>query len=68
MSESNLVNMHSLECLRFEADCRELAKKVRNRGLQSHFLQMAEFWLRLAISGPNTCSGEGISDAQTQTA
>ena len=68
MSESNQVKKHSLECLRFEADCRELAKNVRNRGLRSHFLRMAEVWLGLAISGPNTRVGEGASDAETQTA
>ena len=53
MAESNQSNTHSLECLRFEADCRELAKNARSSDLQSHYLRMAEVWLALAVSGPN---------------
>jgi hypothetical protein len=64
MSESS----HSLRCLRLEADCHELAKNARSRGLQSHYLRIAEVWLALAVSGPNSSSGDGISEAETQTA
>jgi hypothetical protein len=66
MSGLNQSNMHSLECLRFEADCRELAKKARSPDLQSHYLRMAEVWMALAVSGSNSHSGEGISEAETQ--
>jgi hypothetical protein len=68
MLRSDRMSMHSLECLRLEADCRELARNVRDLDLQSHYLRMAEVWLALAVSGPNPCSGEGISEAKTQTA
>jgi len=68
MSKSNQSNTHSLECLRFEADCRELAKNADSPDLQSHYLRMAEVWLDLAVSGPDSPTGEGISEAETQMA
>jgi hypothetical protein len=63
MSKSNQSNTHSLECLRFETDCRELAKNVASPDLQSHYLRMAEVWLDRALSGPDSDMGEGISEA-----
>jgi hypothetical protein len=66
MSGLNQSNMHSLECLRFEADCRELAKNARNPEVHSHYLRMAEVWMVLAVSGTNSRPGEGISEAETQ--
>ena len=65
MSESNQSDMHSLECMRFEADCRELAKNARSPDLHSHYLRMADVWLTLAVSGPNSGSDESISEAET---
>jgi hypothetical protein len=35
---------YALECLRLEADCKQLAVDVHSPALQSHFLQMASFW------------------------
>jgi hypothetical protein len=67
MSESNQFNKHSLECLRFEADCRELAKNAHSPDLQSHYLRMAEVWLALAVSGPDSHTGVSISKARTHT-
>jgi len=55
-----------LECLRFESECRELAKNVPCPDLQLHFLRLAEAWLALAVSGPDSHAGEGISEAGTQ--
>jgi hypothetical protein len=66
MSGLNQSNMHSLECLRFEADCRELAKNARSPDLQSHYVRMAEVWMVLAVSGSDSHSGEGMSEAETQ--
>jgi len=56
-----------LECLRFEAECRERAKNVPCHDLQSGFLRLAEAWLALAVSGPDSHAGEGISEAGMQT-
>jgi hypothetical protein len=67
MSESNQFNKHSLECLRFEADCRELAKNAHSPDLQSHYLRMAEVWLAMAVSGPDSHTGVGISKARAHT-
>ena len=39
----------ALECLRFEADCRELAKNACCPDLYSHYLRMADVWLTLAV-------------------
>jgi hypothetical protein len=35
---------YALECLRLEADCRQLAVDVHSPASQSHFLRMASFW------------------------
>jgi len=67
MSESNPSYRHSLECLRFESECRELAKTVPCPDLQLHFLRLAEAWLALAVSGADSPTGEDISGAGTQT-
>src|SRR5476649_30807 len=66
MSELNQRDMHSLECLRLEADCRELAKSVRSPDLRSHLLRMAQTWSDLAVSGPSAPSGEGTSATEKQ--
>jgi CheY-like chemotaxis protein len=66
MSELNQQDMHSLECLRLGADCRELAKSVRGPELRSHFLRMAQTWSALAVSGPSAPSGEGTSATEKQ--
>ena len=63
MSKSNQSNMHALECLRLEADCRELAKNVRSSDLQSHYLKMAGGWLALAESGPMSRAAEAAFEA-----
>jgi hypothetical protein len=39
---------HALECMRLEADCRQLASDLGSPALQSHFLLMAEVWNALA--------------------
>jgi hypothetical protein len=43
---------HALECLRFEADCMQLARDTHSPNLQSHFLRMATFWSSLANRVP----------------
>ena len=34
----------SLECLRLESACKELAERVRDPDLQMHFIERARFW------------------------
>ena len=67
MSESSQLYRHSVECLRFEADCRELAKNVQSPNLQSHFLRMALTWRALAVSGPSAGTVTGISESETHS-
>jgi hypothetical protein len=52
MSELNRIRRYSLECLRLEADCMQLACDLRRRDWQAHFLRMAKEWRRLADRGP----------------
>jgi two-component system, response regulator PdtaR len=66
MSELNQRQMHSLECLRLEADCRELANSVRSPDLRSQLLRMAQTWSDLAVSGPSAPSGDGTSETEKQ--
>jgi hypothetical protein len=65
MAEPNQLDSHGLECLRFEADCRGLAKSVRSPELRSQLLRMAQTWLDLAESGPDAHAGESVSEAET---
>ena len=60
--------MHSLECLRLEADCRELAKNAPGPDTQAHYLRMAEVWLALATSGPASDPDEDAFETETQPA
>jgi hypothetical protein len=43
-------NKYELECLRFAADCTQLARLVRNENLRRHFLRMADSW-RAKVKG-----------------
>jgi hypothetical protein len=43
---------YALECLRLEADCKQLAVDVHSPALQSHFLRMASFWSASANHEP----------------
>ena len=63
MTKSNQANIYSLECLRLEADCRELAWNVRSPLLQSHFIRMARTWSAVAVSGPDSHAGKATSEA-----
>jgi hypothetical protein len=67
MSGSDQSYRHTLECLRFESECRELAKNVACPDLQSHFLRLAEAWLALGVSRPDPHAGEGKSESGRQT-
>jgi hypothetical protein len=53
MSELNRLRRHSLECLRLEADCMQLACDLRCPDRQAHFLRMAKEWRSLAERGPS---------------
>ena len=55
---------YALECLRLEADCRELAVDVGSPALQSHFLRMASFWSVSASQEP--ASGLVVVDMLTR--
>jgi hypothetical protein len=48
MSELNHFRRHSLECLRLEADCMQLAGDLRLPAWQAHYLRMARVWRSLA--------------------
>jgi hypothetical protein len=51
VSASANLRKLELECLRLEADCRELAGAVESPALKSHFLQMAKKWSVMAAGG-----------------
>lgn len=53
MLESDRLRKHALECLRLEADCRQLAFETGRPALASHFARMASVWAILADSGPS---------------
>jgi hypothetical protein len=67
MSEPKQLQKHSLEYLRLESDCRQMAWDVQSPSLRSHFLRMAKVWFALAVSGPGTQSGGGVSEAESST-
>jgi hypothetical protein len=48
MSEGS--RKRSLECLRLQADCKELAVRINGLHLRSHFVRMAGMWAALADS------------------
>ena len=54
MTELKQSNAYALECLRLEADCRQLAWDARSPRLQLHFIRMARTWSALAVSGPDS--------------
>ena len=53
MSKPEQLQKHALECLRFESDCMQLAARVSDYGLRTHFVRMAQHWSTLAASGPS---------------
>jgi len=67
MSESKQLQKHSLECLRLEADCRQMAWNVQSPSLRSHFLRMGQVWFTMAVSGSSARAGQCSSEAETQT-
>jgi hypothetical protein len=67
MPDSNQLYVRSLECLRLEADCRELAKRARCPDLQSHYLRLADVWLALAVSRTSNHPEEDVCETKTQT-
>ena len=64
MTEPNDPDMDALECLRLAADFRELAKNAPNPKLKLYYFQWAAHWETLAVSGPNSHSGEGDCEAE----
>jgi hypothetical protein len=52
MFEAKYRRKHTLECLRLQTDCMELAGIANGYDVQSHFVSMARFWGDLAVSGP----------------
>jgi hypothetical protein len=57
MSELNHFRKHSLECLRLEADCMQLAGDFRRPAWQAHFLRMAREWRSQVDRDPSADSG-----------
>ncbi len=44
MAKPEKPQQDALECLRLEADCKQLAGAVRRTDLQSHFARIAQAW------------------------
>jgi hypothetical protein len=61
------LRKHALECLRLQSDCMQLAGIAPSRNLQSHFVDMAQFWGALAASGPSADAGPAVFKAGMQT-
>lgn len=51
MIKAAQASKRSLECLRLEVACKELADGVSNAKLRSHLVRMARFWSDLAYQG-----------------
>jgi hypothetical protein len=54
MLDAKYRRKHTLECLRLQTDCMELAGIANGYDVQSHFVSMARFWGDLAVSGPSS--------------
>ena len=54
MFQSDNLRKQALECLRLEADCRQLAREVESPALQSYFTNLAKEWSALADSSINS--------------
>ncbi len=67
MSDPEQSRKQALECLRLEADCKQLAGRVHSRSLQSHLLRMAAVWSTLPGSLPSLNGSEGLSDVEAPT-
>ena len=58
---------HSLESLRFESECLQMASRSRNPDLQAHFFRMARHWNRLAMVALGEHTIENFRAAETVT-
>jgi hypothetical protein len=67
MRDAKHKRKHTLECLRLQADCMELAGVVQGHGVQSHFVSMARFWGDLAVSGPGSIADPQIVKDEVET-
>ena len=67
MFEAKRLRKHTLECLRLQADCMELAGVAYGHNVQSHFVSMAEFWGALAVSGPSVDADSDIVGGEVTT-
>jgi hypothetical protein len=54
MSQSDNSRKHAQECMRFEADCMQLAEDVRSAALQAHFDRMANVRFAMAVGGASS--------------
>ena len=68
MSDAQQIRKHGLECLRLQADCMQLAGDVRGSDMQSHFVRVAQYWARLAVSGPSKNEDSEVFALEEQTA
>jgi hypothetical protein len=57
----------ALECLRLEADCRQLARDSDSLGLREHFLWMAQVWFAMAVSGSRAYAAEGVCETKSRS-
>lgn len=66
MSKSEQSRKNTLECLRLESDCMELAPNSQSLKLQSHFIRMARAWSTLAVSGSSVHAGRELRQGKPQ--
>ncbi len=60
---SEAERKHALECLRFQADCMQLAGDSRSPKWQSHFLMMSRVWSDLSELAPGASTIKAQSNS-----
>ena len=68
MYDAERSRMHTLECLRLQADCMQLAGDALDHNVQSHFIRMAKYWACLAVSGPGGIGNSEVFALEERTA
>ena len=57
MIASDNVQKHALQCMRFAADCTQMANDAHDPIAQAHFAGMAKVWSNLAMRRPGAYPG-----------
>jgi len=67
VSKPEQLRKHVLECLRLESDCMQLAARVSDNGLRTHFVRMAQHWSTLAALGSSADASHALVAGEMQT-